>query len=102
MFAQAASPRTIVITGASRGLGRALALTYAAPGRRLALIARNPDLLSYTARLCEMRGAQVLQKPCDVTDAAALSAFVTAVEAQGAIDLAIANAGDYWGNGPNG
>src|SRR5262245_8059593 len=102
MFAQAAAPTTIVITGASRGLGRALALAYAAPGRRLALLARNQDLLSYTARLCEMRGAQVLQKTCDVTDQAAMIAFVAAVEAQGAIDLAIANAGDFWGNGPNG
>jgi len=102
MFVRAAAPTTVFITGASRGLGRALALAYAAPGRRLALIARNPDLLSYTARLCEMRGAKVLQTPCDVTDAAALSAFVAAVEAQGPIDLVIANAGDYWGNGPNG
>jgi len=102
MFAHAAAPRTVVITGASRGLGRALALAYAAPGRRLALLARNPELLSYTARLCEMRGAQVLQKTCDVTDQAAMGAFMAAVEAGGAIDLAIANAGDFWGNGPNG
>jgi len=101
MFAHAAAPRTVVITGASRGLGRALALAYAAPGRRLALLARNQDLLSYTARLCEMRGAQVLQKTCDVTDQEAMAAFVAAVEAGGAIDLAIANAGDFWGNGPN-
>ncbi|HEU0058932.1 MAG TPA: SDR family NAD(P)-dependent oxidoreductase [Hyphomicrobiaceae bacterium] len=102
MFAQAAAPKTVIITGASRGLGRALALAYAAPGRRLALLARNQDLLSYTARLCEMRGAQVLQKTCDVTDQAAMDAFVAAVEAEGPIDLAIANAGDFWGNGPNG
>ena len=102
MFARAAAPRTILITGASRGLGRALALAYATPGRRLALLARNPDLLSYTARLCEMRGAEVLQKPCDVTDWVALSSFVAAVEAGGAIDLMIANAGEFWGNGPNG
>jgi NAD(P)-dependent dehydrogenase (short-subunit alcohol dehydrogenase family) len=102
MFARAATPTSVFVTGASRGLGRALALAYAAPGRRLALIARNPDLLSYTARLCEMRGAEVLQKTCDVTDAAALAGFVAAVEAGGAIDLVIANAGDFWGNGPNG
>jgi short-subunit dehydrogenase len=102
MFAQAAPPRTVVITGASRGLGRALALAYAAPGRRLALLARNQELLSYTARLCEMRGAQVLQRTCDVSDQAAMAAFVAAVEAGGAIDLAIANAGEFWGNGPNG
>jgi NAD(P)-dependent dehydrogenase (short-subunit alcohol dehydrogenase family) len=49
-----------------------------------------------------MRGAEVLQKPCDVTDGAALTGFVAAVEAGGAIDLVIANAGDFWGNGPNG
>ena len=102
MFARAAAPKTVLITGASRGLGRALALAYAAPGRRLALIARNPDLLSYTARLCEMRGAEVLQKRCDVTDGAALASFVADVEAGGGIDLVIANAGDFWGNGPNG
>jgi len=102
MFARAAAPTTVLITGASRGLGRALALAYAAPGRRLALLARNPDLLSYTARLCEMRGAEVLRRPCDVTDAAALAAFVAAVEAGGAIDLAIANAGEFWGNGAGG
>jgi short-subunit dehydrogenase len=102
MFAQDAAPRTVLITGASRGLGRALALAYAAPGRRLALLARNQELLSYTARLCEMRGAQVLQKTCDVTDQETMGAFVRVVEAGGTIDLAIANAGDFWGNGPNG
>ena len=102
MFARLAAPTTVVITGASRGLGRALALAYAAPGRRLALMARHADLLAYVARQCEMRGAQVLQQTFDVADAVAMRSFVAAVEAGGPIDLAIANAGEFWGNGPKG
>ena len=102
MFARLAAPTTVVITGASRGLGRALALAYAAPGRRLALMARSADLLAYVARQCEMRGAQVLQQTFDVADMVAMRSFVAAVEAGGPIDLAIANAGEFWGNGPKG
>jgi short-subunit dehydrogenase len=99
MFARPAQPTTIIITGASRGLGRALALTYAAPGRRLGLMGRHADLLGYVARLCEMRGARVLRQTFDVTDQPAMQAFVASLEDGGPIDLLIANAGDFWGNG---
>ena len=44
-------PRSVLITGASSGIGRALALAYAAPGARLALIGRDPERLEAVAAL---------------------------------------------------
>jgi short-subunit dehydrogenase len=102
MPAPAHPPRTIVITGASKGLGRALALAYAAPGRRLVLIARTLPPLQDVANTCEAKGARVLHGSIDVTDGAAMRGFIAEVEAEGPIDLLLVNAGQFWGNGAGG
>jgi short-subunit dehydrogenase len=92
-------PRTVVITGANAGLGAALALAYAAPGRRLGLIARDESRLVETADACRSDGATVVTASIDVTDATALAAWIAAFDAQNPIDLLIANAGVFTGNG---
>ncbi|WP_372000135.1 SDR family NAD(P)-dependent oxidoreductase [Tistrella mobilis] len=87
------APRHIAITGASSGLGAALAMEYAGPGIRLSLHGRDTGRLETTATAARSRGAIVDVAQFDVTDAAATAAWVTAAEARAPIDLVIANAG---------
>ena len=95
-------PQTVVITGASSGLGEALALAYATSGRTLLLIARNEDRLSAVAQRCRDQGASVETAVSDTTDAATIATVVTGFDAKSPIDLLIANAGIYLAHGPNG
>lgn len=85
--------RHVVITGASRGIGRALALHYAAAGSHLTLIARSADLLQEVAGLCSARGATVDIRIADTTDAAGIAEAIRQAEARAGLDLLIANAG---------
>lgn len=94
--------RAVVITGASRGLGAALALRFAEPGVRLLLVARSAEGLAATAAACVARGAQAETAGLDVRDAAGLAARLAAFEAAGPVDLAIANAGASAGTTPDG
>ncbi len=87
------SPRCVVITGASSGLGAALARAYAAPGIRLALLGRDTDRLAQMGAQCRDQGAQVDLHAVDVTDAAAMRTVLTTVASHGPVDLVIANAG---------
>ncbi|MBK1663767.1 short-chain dehydrogenase [Rhodospirillum rubrum] len=96
------SPRTILITGASSGLGAALARGYASPGRRLVLGARRADALAAIAQDCRTAGAIVETALVDVTDRAATAAWVVAADEAGALDLVIANAGISGGTGGGG
>jgi NAD(P)-dependent dehydrogenase (short-subunit alcohol dehydrogenase family) len=78
--------KTAVVTGASRGLGAAIAHDYAARGMKLALCARNAPVLP--------SGADVLSERVDVRDEKAVDDFALAVERRfGTIDLWINNAG---------
>jgi short-subunit dehydrogenase len=85
--------KNIVITGASSGLGAALAVHYARCGAQLFLCGRNEARLAQTAALCEELGAKVAIKALDVTDAAAMQQWLEAVDDASPIDLVIANAG---------
>ena len=59
--------RRIILTGASEGIGRALALELAARGARVALAARDRDRLDSLAQECRTRGGEALAVPTDVT-----------------------------------
>lgn len=87
------SPTVIVVTGASSGIGRALALAYAAPGRTLHLLGRSAERLAATARAAEAKGAAAETHVADVTDAAAMAATLAAIDTAAPVDLLIANAG---------
>jgi short-subunit dehydrogenase len=86
---------TIVITGASSGIGRAAALAFAHHGAHLVLAARRADVLAEVAAACEQLGARALAVPTDVTDAAAVQqlAETAAAFGEGKIDIWINNAG---------
>ena len=87
---------SILITGASSGIGRALAETLAAPDVTLHLSGRNPDRLDDVAAACRGRGATVNAATLDVRDAAAMGAWIAE---GGRFDLVIANAGISAGTG---
>lgn len=86
-------PKAILITGASSGLGRALALHYAAPDVHLVMTGRNADRLDAVARACESKGAAVRQAAVDVTERDFLADWLAEVDAMTPLDLVIANAG---------
>lgn len=87
------APEGIVITGASSGIGAALARLYARPGARLALTGRDAARLSEVAAACRARGATVEEHTIDVTNAEAMKALINAFATTGRLDLVIANAG---------
>lgn len=86
-------PRAVAVTGSSAGLGRALALSYSAPGVTLGLIGRNRERLEAVAGECRARGARVEIGCLDVRDAAAMQAWVFDFDSRHPLDLLIANAG---------
>jgi short-subunit dehydrogenase len=95
-------PRAILVTGASRGLGAALAERFAAPGVALRLVARGAEGLAATAARCAARGAEVESAAIDVRDAAAMADRLRAWDAACPIDCVIANAGISRGIAPDG
>lgn len=89
----------IVITGASSGIGEALALHYAGADVRLNLTGRNVERLAGVAAACRARGAEVEEKIISVTDRAAMQEWLMAVDDRQPVDLIIANAGISAGMG---
>jgi NADP-dependent 3-hydroxy acid dehydrogenase YdfG len=85
--------KVVVITGASAGLGRAIAHAFAERGAKVALLARNPEALTAAAEECRMRGGEGLPIPTDVLDAQAVEAAADRVEGElGPIDVWVNNA----------
>jgi short-subunit dehydrogenase len=93
-------PRSILITGASSGIGRALALVYARPGVSLSLIGRDRERLEDTAAAARAQGAEVNIGQLDVRDQDAMAHWIKAADARRPFDLVIANAGITTGLAP--
>jgi len=98
-----------IVTGASNGIGRGIAETFAAEGASTVLVARRKTLLDEVAAGIEARGGQALPLPADLTQEAAVTAlFATVHKTFGRLDVLVNNAGiathkdteditlDYW------
>jgi short-subunit dehydrogenase len=94
--------RALVITGASSGLGAALARAYAAPGVVLGLIGRNVERLAAVAAACRAAGAIVEEATIDVAEREAVAAWLTGFDRAHPVDLVVANAGISAGPEPGG
>jgi NADP-dependent 3-hydroxy acid dehydrogenase YdfG len=87
------SNKTVVITGASAGVGRAIALRFGAAGARIGLIARDAEALNEVKVEIERSGGSALVVPADVADAEAIAAAADDIERQlGAIEIWINDA----------
>jgi len=86
--------KVALVTGASQGLGRALALAYAREGARLVVNARSEGSIRPVAEEVESLGAEVLAIPADVAESEAVDRLVSqAVDRFGGIDVLVNNAG---------
>ena len=92
-------PKTILITGASSGIGEALALHYAAPGIMLAITGRDEARLKEVQVRLEEKGAHVHAALLDVMDKEAMSKWISDIDNAHPLDLVIANAGIGGGSG---
>ncbi|MBL8375234.1 MAG: SDR family NAD(P)-dependent oxidoreductase [Candidatus Accumulibacter sp.] len=92
----------MLITGASGGIGGALAAVYAEAGRTLVLQGRNELRLAELAAFCEARGARVMTQVLDLRDRVALADWLRTLCAQEQLDLVIVNAGLNTHVGPSG
>ncbi|HEX4506121.1 MAG TPA: SDR family NAD(P)-dependent oxidoreductase [Alphaproteobacteria bacterium] len=99
-MAHGGSFKSILITGASSGLGGALARAYAKPGVTLGLIGRTQEKLDKVTEACRALGAEVRAAAIDVADAEALGAWILDFENAAPVDLVIANAGTSGGPAP--
>jgi short-subunit dehydrogenase len=86
-------PRSLLITGASSGIGEALAHHYATPGAHLALTGRDAARLDSVAAACRARGAKAEIATIDVTDSNGLRRWIERIDDATPLDLVIANAG---------
>jgi 3-oxoacyl-[acyl-carrier protein] reductase len=86
--------RVAIVTGASRGIGEAIAKALAADGRLVVLVARNEDKLNEVKAAIEADGHKAAVKTCDISDSAAVAAMVEGVfDEYGRLDILVNNAG---------
>ncbi|WP_085315945.1 SDR family NAD(P)-dependent oxidoreductase [Derxia lacustris] len=94
MTTAALAGKAVIVTGASRGIGKALALGLARAGARIGIAARSEADLAQTAREIEALGAECVALTLDVTDGAAVgAAFAQFAERLGGLDALVNNAG---------
>jgi short-subunit dehydrogenase len=94
------NPQKILITGATGGIGRALAVHYAKPQRTLILHGRDAVKLDNLVRLCQARGAAVQTLSFDLAQREQLPAWQSRLAGLGALDLVLVNAGITSNIGP--
>lgn len=93
--------KVAVITGAGRGIGRGLAIGFAAQGAKVVCAARTRAQIEETVSVIEAAGGRALAVPCDVTDARQVEAlFDAAMQSYGRLDIVIANAGGNFERAP--
>ena len=87
-------PRIAIVTGASRGIGRAIALRLAVDGRMVVLVSRSVDALEEVRQEIEKAGGAAEVRPCDIADSDALAGLVEDVaNTHGRLDILVNNAG---------
>lgn len=89
----------VLITGASSGIGAALAQYYARPDTALSLAGRDQERLTLIAEACRSKGAAVFFETLDVCDRAAMERWIAACDERQPLTLVIANAGISAGTG---
>ena len=99
LFSYCRIMKTILITGASSGIGEALALHYAQFGHRLILGGRNVERLASVASACEKAGAEIHYQAVDVTARDLMHQWISGFDKRFPLDLIIANAGISGGTG---
>jgi 3-oxoacyl-[acyl-carrier protein] reductase len=88
------SGKTAIVTGASRGIGKAIALRLAAAGAKVACVARNADKLNETVGAVTAAGGKAEVHSCDVSNSAAVTQLVEDLaEKWGSLDIVVNNAG---------
>ena len=86
--------RVAIVTGASNGIGRAIAETFAAEGAKTVLVARRAELLDEVAAGIKARGGEALALPADLTSEEQIAAlFARVVKTHGRLDVLVNNAG---------
>ena len=86
--------KVAIVTGASNGIGRGIAETYAAEGARTVLVARRAQLLDEVASGIRSRGGEALPVPADLTQEEAITAlFAKVTKTYGRLDILVNNAG---------